>query len=417
MSGDPLITCVLIPRLSLKVAAGDRSELLGAPVAIGPEPGGAQQIGEVSVAAEAFGIVPGMRLGEALSRCPKLLLIPPDPAGVEEHWERLLEALEAIGAAVEPMRPGLTCFDARGLLRLHGGTLGAVLNAARQALGEPARFGVAPTRFAAVAAATRARTRHPLVIGGGQREAREFLASMPVGLLRGSPALVALPEPLERLGIATLGELAALPVAAVADRFGAAGRTAHRLARGIDTPLRPREPGETLRETVELHDPSSGLQLERALGMLIDRLLARRERRGRTLRTVVLSATLVERGGTWRERMSFREALSDRERMRLALVPRLALLPAPAQALRLAVERFGPPTSDQQVLLDDPAEARLARLREAIRQTTAAAGPDAALRVLQIDPGSRFPERRMVLVSGAGEERSARVSRVKRGSR
>jgi protein ImuB len=36
-------------------------------------------------------------------------------------------------------------------------------------------------------------------------------------------------------------------------------------------------------------------------------------------------------------------------------------------------------------------------LREAIRQVRVAAGPDAALRVLQIDPGSRFPERRAVL--------------------
>jgi len=401
---DPLITCVSIDRLGLKVAARDRSELLGKPIVIGPEPGGAQLIGDVSVAAEAFGIVPGIRLGEALARCPALVLIPPDPAGVEEHWERLLMALEGIGAGVEPMRPGLACFDARGLLRLHGGTLKAVLEAARRALGEPAHFGVAPTRFAAVAAASRARVRHPLVVTGGQREARDFLASMPVALLRGSPAFAALAEPLERLGIETLGELAALPVAAVADRFGGTGRTAHRLARGQDTPLRPRDPGESLREAVLLHDPSSGTQLERALGILIERLLSRHERRGRTLRTVVLSAALVERGGTWRERVTFREALSDRERVRLALTPRLATLPAPAQELRLMVERFGPPTSDQRALMDDPAEARLARLREAIRQTRAAAGPDAALRVLQIDPGSRFPERRMVLVSGSDDE-------------
>jgi protein ImuB len=83
--------------------------------------------------------------------------------------------------------------------------------------------------------------------------------------------------------------------------------------------------------------------------------------------------------------------------MRLALAPRLELMPAPAETLRLAVERFGPPASDQRVLLDDPVAARSARLREAIRQTRAAAGSDAALRVLEIDPGSRFPERRAVL--------------------
>ena len=57
-------------------------------------------------------------------------------------------------------------------------------------------------------------------------------------------------------------------------------------------------------------------------------MLARRERRGRTLRAVALSAVLVE-GGTWRERVTFREALADPARMRLALGARLALLPRP----------------------------------------------------------------------------------------
>src|SRR6202789_3041731 len=151
-----MIICVLLPRFELAVAAGDRSELLRQPAALAPEPGKAEMVGEVSLAAEAFGVHPGMRLGEALARCPRLMLVPPDPAGVADLWERLLVRLESMGAAVEPERPGLVCFDARGLLRLHGGTDG-VLTAARTALRLPARFGVAPSRFAAVAAATPAR--------------------------------------------------------------------------------------------------------------------------------------------------------------------------------------------------------------------------------------------------------------------
>src|ERR1700684_3420137 len=143
-----MIVCVLLPRFALTTAAGDRAELLQSPVALAPEPGGTQQIGEVSLAAEAFGVHPGMRLGEALARCPRLTLVPPDPAGVADLWERLLVRLESMGAAVEPERPGLVCFDARGLLKLHGGTEG-VLAAARTALRLPARFGVAPSRFAA----------------------------------------------------------------------------------------------------------------------------------------------------------------------------------------------------------------------------------------------------------------------------
>jgi protein ImuB len=396
-----MIVCVLFPRFQLTVAAGDREELLHAPAALAPAPGGVQAVGEVSLAAEAFGVHPGMRLGEALARCPRLTLVPADPAGVADWWERLLVRLESIGAAVEPERPGLACFDAQGLVRLHGGIDG-VLSAARRALRTPARYGAAPSRFAAVAAATRARARRPLIISGSRTAAREFLATMPVALLRARPALAELPEALERLGVYTLGELAALPPAALADRFGSAGLLAYELAVGGDGALRPRPASELIRESLELPDAGSGIQLERALGLLIDRLLARRERRGRTLRAVALSAVLVERGGTWREQVVFREALADPVRMRLALVPHLQSIPAPAEELRVAIERFGPPASDQRGLLEDPVEARTARLREAIRQTRVAAGSDAALRVLPVDPQSRVPERRAVLTPFEG---------------
>jgi protein ImuB len=409
-----MIVCVLLPRFDLVVAAGSRSELLGRPVALAPEPGSVQCVGEVSAAAETFGVRAGMRLGEALARCPQLVLVPPDPAGAAEAWERALERLEGIGAVVAPERPGLVCFDSTGLRGLHGGTLEGVMAATRRVLGRSVRIGAAPTRFCAFAAAQRARVRRPEVVGGAFAEtlsrhpssgplppraasvAARYLAPLPVALLLERPSTAALVEPLERLGIRTLGELAALPRAKVADRFGPPGLTAHALARGTDDSLRPRTPGERLRETLELAESASGAQLERALGMLVDRLLARRERRGRTLRAVVLSARLVE-GGTWRERAVFREALSDHERMRLVLVPRLALLPAPADALTLAVERFGPPAADQRSLVEEPASVRRGRLREAVRQARAAAGPEAALRVLVVDPDSRVPERRAVL--------------------
>ena len=125
-----MIVCVHLPRFELTVAADDRSELLRTPAALAPEPGGVQKIGEVSLASAAFGAHPGMRLGEALARCPRLSLVAPDPAGAADRWERLLVRLESIGAAVEPERPGLVCFQADGLLRLHCG-LDPVLAAAR----------------------------------------------------------------------------------------------------------------------------------------------------------------------------------------------------------------------------------------------------------------------------------------------
>jgi protein ImuB len=391
-----MIVCVMIPRFELAIAAGGRETLASGPVALAPEAGREQLIGEVSAAAEAYGVKAGLRLGEALARCPTLRLVAPDPAGVADEWDRLLTALEGIGAAVEPGRPGLAWFDAKGLKNLYGGTVEGVIAAARRALATAARLGAAPTRFAALAAASSARVRRPEIAPAGPGLLSAYLAPLPVTLLSARPETQSLPETLERFGIKTLGELAKLPRAALSDRFGAAGPFARDLARGHDTPLRPRHPSERLEERLDLPESGSGEQLERALGLLIDRLLARRERRGRSLRTAVLAAKLVE-GGTWRVRVTFREALADPRRMRLVLAPRLAELPAPADVLRLRVEGFGPPAGDQRSLLQEPAAARAARLREAVRQARAAAGPDAALRILPVDPDSRVPERRLAL--------------------
>ncbi|MTD43938.1 hypothetical protein GKE82_06375 [Conexibacter sp. W3-3-2] len=409
----PMIVAVLLPRLELTVAVGGRAALLEGPAALAPEPGREQQVGEVSAAAEVFGIHPGMRLGEALSRCPGLALVPPDPLGVADAWEAALAALEDVGAAVEVQAPELVCFDGAALRRLHGGDgredpaarlrgrlagrrqppgwLDGVVAATRAAVGRPARIGAGPSRFCAVAGAVRARSRRAEIVAGA-----EDLVAAPVALLRRDPACAGLVEPLERLGITTLGQVAALPRASLADRFGPPGLRARELAVGVDTPLRPRTAGEELQETLDLPEAASGAQLGRALELLVDRLLARRERRGRALRAVVLGARLVE-GGTWRSRVVFREPLADPRRMLLVLTGRLATLPAPAESVRLSVERFGPAAAPDTALFDDARAARAARLREAVRQARAAAGPDAALRVLTVDPDSRVPERRAVL--------------------
>lgn len=400
-----MIVCILLSRFALSVAAGGKEALAGRAVALAPEggsPSGAQaaqqRLGEASGAAQAFGVRAGMALGEALARCPELELVAGDPVAVATAWERTLRRLEGIGAAVEPQRPGLACFDARGLRGLHGGSEERVIEVALRALRTPARAGGGATRFCALAAALRARPRRPVILYG---EAREHLQNLPVSMLRSREECAALVGPLQRLGLATLGELAALPIAALADRFGRSGLLAHRLARGEDDPPRPRVCAESLEELFELPESASGPQLEQALGVLIDRLLARPQRRGRTLRAATLAAQLVDRG-SWRESVVFREALSDPQRMRLALVPRIALMPSPARSLSLCAAGFGPASGEQRALLEEPGEARRARLREAVRQARAAAGASAALRVLCVDLPSRIPERRVMLAPFEG---------------
>lgn len=406
-----MVACAFIPRLSLTSALGDRRELLGKPLAIAPEPGGAQVIGEVSGAAETFGVKAGMRLAEALGRCPALILIAPDPVRAEALAEQALRRLEAIGAAVEPARPGEAFFALEPLRGLYGSPE-SVLAKARRTLGPPARIGAGPTRLCAFTAAKRMRARRPALIVS-ERQARRLVSGLPVSSLRERLAdgrrqrtnragaaceaeEATCIESLERLGVRNLGELAALPAAAVADRFGEVGLRALRIARGADEPLRPRVPHEEIACALELPESASGPQLERALELLIERLLADRTRAGRTLRRLRLEARLAA-GGGWRTEIALRSASASRERLRLALAPRLEQLPEPATRLTLRALELGPEAADQPALAHSPEDERRGRLGEAVRQARAAAGRDAVLKVLEVDPDSRIPERRNTL--------------------
>ena len=134
-------------------------------------------VGEVSQAAEASGVRRGMALGEALARCPELVLLPADPVRVAERWEAALQALEAIGAAVEPARPGLAYFEADGLRALHG-TLAATLAEARGAIVRPRADRGRPDALLCA----RVRARGPLAPAAGARgRARRPLAGHAAG--------------------------------------------------------------------------------------------------------------------------------------------------------------------------------------------------------------------------------------------
>lgn len=278
---------------------------------------------------------------------------------------------------------------------LWGGHLEGVISRVRRSVAAPTRIGVGPARFCAYAAASRARSRRAKIVSAGA--VRAFLAPLPVELLHDRfERAEELVGALERLGVGTLGELARLPEAAVADRFGALGLRARRLAGGGDEPLRPRRCGEELVEALELPEAASGEQLGRALEMLVDRLLAQRGRRGRTLRKLRLEARL-EAGGSWRAEVVLREASGDARRLRLALGPKLGELPSPAAALAVRALGLGPPGGEQRALTRSERERRRERLAEAVRQARAAAGRDAVLQVLDVEPDSRVPERRVLL--------------------
>jgi protein ImuB len=390
-----MIACLLVSGFELRAALRQRPRLALVPAALAPEAGEEQLLGPVTGAAEAAGVKPGMRLGEALSTCPGLVLVERDPAAVEREWEGALRRLEDAGFAVDPVEHGVVVFETRGVERLYGGVRPA-LERALAAVGSTwdPRIGAAGRRFTALAAASVARPGQIVIVEG--KEEQEFLEPLPLSLLPLSTERYA---ELEGLGLRRLGELAQLPGAAVAERLGIDGRQAWRLAHGgRKARVRGRRPVSELVEMLAFPDAvGNELTLRRALGSLLERLLARPERAGRPFRKLALSARLVD-GGSWRRTVTLRDATAEAARLRVALGPKLQELPAPILELRLEAVELAEHTGMQLALVEPAGEEANSRLREGLKQVRASTGTGSVCAVVEVAPWSRIPEARALVV-------------------
>ncbi|MCB0964612.1 MAG: hypothetical protein KDA98_15135, partial [Acidimicrobiales bacterium] len=221
----------------------------------------ANRVVAASMAARAAGVEVGIRRRRAQQRCPQVEVVEHDPGRDARAFEPLAAALDAVTPAVEVTRPGTLAFATRGPSRYFGGDEPLAVRVqwiVSGALGDrwPVRVGVADSAFAALLAAHDAHRRHEPTRVVPPGEAPAFLAPHPVGAL-----LEALEVPDEvdvwrRLGLRTLGALAALPRPDVLARFGRPGVAAHRLACGLDPrPLAARRSAPDLAVATELDPP------------------------------------------------------------------------------------------------------------------------------------------------------------------
>lgn len=349
-----------------------------------------------------------MRLAEALSRDHRLRLVQPDGATAHRIWEECVQRLEGIGLEVEAPHPGEAYFETRPLRGLLGGPR-EVLQSVARLLPSSTQMAVGPGRFCAwVAASAGVGDRRVLVSAA---DGREFLEPFPVATLSGrirsvvdgslAPAEIQdLPNELERLGISTLGEFAALPARSISERFGHWGMQARQLAGGLSSRLVPRKPTEPIAAEMEMSETAaSGEQLAAALDRLIAALLVHPLRKGRRLRSLALCANYFSGAGI-RRRVALRTPTANAERLGIVLRPYLDSLTEPTRKLALEVDELASEHigGEGQLSFSSPNEERARKLAEAVRQTRAAAGVESVLRVLEVDPGSRIPERRAVLV-------------------
>ena len=390
-----MIACVVIPGFELRAALRAAPVLAERPAALAPLPGTEPLLGPVTAAADAVGVRPGMRLGEALATCPGLVLVEQDPATAREEWEGVLRRLEDAGFAVDSADLGCVYFETRGVERLYGG-LEAALERALAAVGSAwdPRVGAAERRFAALAAANVARPGQVLIVS--DERTSEFLAPLPLSLLPLPPERYA---ELEQLGVRKLGQLAGLPGSAVAERLGPDGRRAWGLARGGRAGrVRGRRPPAEIVESLEFPEAvGNELTLRRAFGALLDRVLARPERDGRFARKVAIAARLVG-GGSWRRTVTLRDPTAERDRLRAALAPKLSELPAPVLELRIEIVALTESRGQQLELVCVEGDGLQMQLQEGLKQVCASTGSGSVCSVVEVAPWSRIPEARALLL-------------------
>ncbi|HAS10739.1 MAG TPA: DNA repair protein, partial [Acidimicrobiaceae bacterium] len=258
----------------------------------------ANRVVACTAAARAAGVRRHMRRREAQSRAPSLEVLDHDPDRDARAFEAVVHAVEALTPRIEVTRPGRCAFPARGPSRYFGGdeALAArALEVVAEVLAAPAAVGVADGPFAAAHAARTALVRANRS-GGGEPpvwvvapgRAAEYLAPLSLGALD-RPELA---DVLARLGLHSLGDLAALPAADVLGRFGSEGLEAHRLACGLDPrPPATEPPPPDLVVSAELDPPAEQVApIAFVARGMADELHARLDARGSVCTRIVISA-------------------------------------------------------------------------------------------------------------------------------
>jgi protein ImuB len=311
------VACFFVPMFPLAARLRSEPELLHEAVVIVEGNGNHAHVVAATRRARKQGIRPGHSLVQARSILPKLIARGRDAACERTAEDALLEVAESFSPRVEDAGDGVAFVDITGTERLFGGQraagsgqegnpeappaarrplpaehqLAAAAIQAIEAIGLPARVGIAASKLAARVAAELPQT--PTVVAAGDEA--KFLAPLPLARL--SPALEAAAM-LQRFGLTSIGDLARLPENEIASRLGEIGRELHFAARGIDPrPLIPRALPPEFREGMELEWPLVALEpFVFIANAALDRLSKRMEIQGFACKRIEITLTLEPDG-------------------------------------------------------------------------------------------------------------------------
>jgi DNA polymerase IV len=251
-----------------------RPELRGKPVIVG----GAGVEGERGVVAAAsyearpFGVRSAMPLSRARRLCPHAVFIPCDFPAYREASKSVFAILDRYSPVIEPIALDEAYLDLTGEDALLGPADTVALrlrDEVKSRCGLDLSIGVASCKLVAKVASELRKPRGLVVVPAGTEAS--FLAPLPLTKLPGCGPATALR--LERVGVRTIGDLAALPDPLLGELFGQYGRLLGAHARGIDPSavLPPGDPKSISREVTFDRDVREASKVRAtALGLLQD---------------------------------------------------------------------------------------------------------------------------------------------------
>lgn len=206
----------------------DRPELIGKPVIIGGRPESRGVVSTCSYEARAFGVRSAMPMKKAVSLCPQAVFLRGNMARYLEVSRQVRLVFEQFTPDIEPVsidEAYLSVPAGKGF------TVGEAIHCEiRTALDLPISVGVSANKLLAKIACELAKPDKVAVLW--PKEVKEKLWPLPT---RSLPGIGPVSEKqLARLGIKTVGELAACPAASMQRIFGKNSRIVHDFAMGLD---------------------------------------------------------------------------------------------------------------------------------------------------------------------------------------
>ena len=255
----------------------DHPDLRGKPVIVGGDPHSRGVVSTCSYEARKFGVHSAMPARTALQLCPQGIFLPVDGAKYQRVSREVMAVLRRFTPAVEQVSIDEAFLDVAGSEALFGDAPGIARRIKRdvvEATGLTVSVGVATNKLIAKVGSDLRKPDGLVIVEPGQEAA--FLAPLEIRRLWGIGPKTA--ERLHGLGVRTIGELAALPVEALARALGDHGATLHDRALGVDAD-RVVGGGEAAKsvshETTFAVDVTDPAEIERTLLALTEGVSAR----------------------------------------------------------------------------------------------------------------------------------------------